>query len=135
MGTVDTLENLYQVVRERRKADPDESYVAKRFKQGTAKIVKKFGEEAVETVIAAMRENKEEVISESADMIFHWLLLLADAGVSPKDVMDELTRRTGISGLDEKALPGPSDGCLRLQSAQRPLHQIRCPPRTERAVH
>lgn len=99
----DTLDKLFQVVLERRKADPDESYVAKRFKQGTAKISQKFGEEAVETVIAAMREDKQEVISESADMIFHWLLLLADAGVAPSDVMNELEARTGISGLDEKA--------------------------------
>jgi phosphoribosyl-ATP pyrophosphohydrolase len=104
MSTVDTLERLYQVVMDRRKADPDESYVAKRFKQGTAKIAQKMGEEAVETVIAAMQEDKEEIINESADMIFHWLLLLADAGVKLQDVMQELERRTGISGLDEKAL-------------------------------
>ncbi len=101
---MDTLQRLYDVVLDRRKADPEESYVAKRFKQGTAKIAQKFGEESVETVIAAMREDKEEIISESADMIFHWLLLLADAGVKPEEVMKELDRRTGLSGLDEKAL-------------------------------
>jgi len=101
---IEILQRLYDVVLQRRKADPDESYVAKRFKQGTAKIVQKFGEEAVETVIAAMREDKEEVISESADMIFHWLLLLADVGVRPEEVWKELDHRTGISGLDEKAL-------------------------------
>ncbi len=103
MTSTDTLENLYAVVLERRKANPDESYVAKRFKQGTAKIAQKFGEEAVETVIAAMQKDKKEVVSESADMIFHWLLLLADIGVKPQDVMAELEHRTGISGLDEKA--------------------------------
>ena len=103
MSTQDTLENLFAVVLERRKADPDESYVAKRFKQGTAKIAQKMGEEAVETVIAAMQKDKKEVVNESADMIFHWLLLLADAGVTPRDVMAELERRTGIAGLDEKA--------------------------------
>lgn len=101
---MDSLESLFKIVQERRKADPEESYVAKRFKQGTSKIVQKFGEEAIETVIAAMRENKKEVIEESADMIFHWLLLLEDVGVTPNDVMEELVRRTGISGLDEKAL-------------------------------
>lgn len=101
---MEILQRLYEVVLERRKADPDESYVAKRFKQGTAKIAQKFGEEAVETVIAAMQEDKKEVISESADMIFHWLLLLAAAGVKPEEVMRELEERTGISGLDEKAL-------------------------------
>lgn len=99
-----TLDRLYAVVRERRKADPDESYVAKRFRQGRAKIAQKFGEEAVETLIAAMQEDRKEVVQESADMIFHWLLLLADAGVEPREVMDELERRTGVSGLDEKAL-------------------------------
>src|ERR1700761_4168129 len=102
MSSQNMLDTLYAVVLERRKADPEESYVAKRFKQGTAKIVQKFGEEAVETVIAAMREDKEEVIDESADMIFHWLLLLADVGVTPGEVMAELEKRTGISGLDEK---------------------------------
>jgi phosphoribosyl-ATP pyrophosphohydrolase len=101
---MEILQRLYDVVLERRKANPDESYVAKRFKQGSAKIAQKFGEEAVETVIAAMQEDREEVISESADMIFHWLLLIADAGVKPEEVMQELDRRTGISGLDEKAL-------------------------------
>lgn len=101
---MEVLSRLYDVVLQRRKADPDESYVAKRFKQGTAKIAQKFGEEAVETVVAAMREDKEEIIGESADMIFHWLLLLADAGVKPEEVMKELDRRTGLSGLDEKAL-------------------------------
>lgn len=104
MSNVEILVRLYEVILERRKADPDESYVAKRFKQGTSKIVQKFGEEAVETVVAAMREDKKEIIEESADMIFHWLLLLADAGVKPQDVMEELEKRTGISGLDEKAL-------------------------------
>jgi phosphoribosyl-ATP pyrophosphohydrolase len=101
---MEILQKLYDVVLERRKADPDESYVAKRFKQGPAKIAQKFGEEAVETVIAAMQDDREEVISESADMIFHWLLLIAAAGVKPQEVMEELDRRTGISGLDEKAL-------------------------------
>lgn len=101
---IDILQRLYEVVLERRNADPEESYVAKRFKQGKAKIAQKFGEESVETIIAAMQDDKKEVISESADMIFHWLLLLAHAGVKPEQVMEELDRRTGVSGLDEKAL-------------------------------
>lgn len=101
---MEILSALYDVILERRKADPDKSYVAKRFKQGTAKIAQKFGEEAVETVVAAMREDRDEVIDESADMIFHWLLLLADVGVKPQEVMKELEGRAGISGLDEKAL-------------------------------
>jgi phosphoribosyl-ATP pyrophosphohydrolase len=99
----DTLERLYKLVLERRKADPDKSYIARRLQQGTAKIAQKVGEEAVETVIAAMRKDKKELIGESADLLFHWLILLADAGVPPADVMAELERREGISGLDEKA--------------------------------
>lgn len=103
MAADDTLERLYKLVLERRKADPDKSYIARRLQQGTAKIAQKVGEEAVETVIAAMRKDKKELIGESADLLFHWLMLLADAGVPPADVMAELKRREGISGLDEKA--------------------------------
>jgi len=101
--TLEILERLYNVILERRKGDPSKSYIAKRLQQGTAKIAQKVGEEAVETVIAAMQKNKKEVISESADLIFHWLLLLADAGVTIDDVMAELEHREGISGLDEKS--------------------------------
>ena len=103
MSTNDTLERLYNVILERRKADPEKSYIAKRLKQGTAKIAQKVGEEAVETVIAAMQKNKKGLIGESADLIFHWLILLADAGIAPSDVIEELERREGISGIDEKA--------------------------------
>ena len=103
MANSEVLDRLYQVVLDRRKADPDKSYIAKRLQQGTAKIAQKVGEEAVETVIAAMRKDKKEIIGESADLLFHWLLLLADAGIPPKDVMAELERRESMSGLDEKA--------------------------------
>mgnify|MGYP000045823060 CR=1 FL=1 len=97
------LDQLYQVILDRRKADPDTSYIAKRLKQGTAKIAQKFGEESVETIIAAMQKDKQEVISESTDFIFHWLMLLADANITPQDVMNELEARMNVSGLDEKA--------------------------------
>lgn len=99
----DILQRLYNIVLERKSADPDTSYVAKRLQQGTAKIAQKLGEEAVETVIAAMSKDKKEIINESADLLFHWLLLLADAGVTVDEVMAELSRREGQSGLDEKA--------------------------------
>ena len=99
----DTLDRLYKVVQERRKADPETSYIAKRMKQGTAKIAQKLGEEAVETVIAAVEKDRAGVINESADLLFHWLLLLADGGIEVSEVMKELERREGISGLDEKA--------------------------------
>lgn len=99
----DTLDRLYKVVQERRRADPENSYIAKRMKQGTAKIAQKLGEEAVETVIAAVEKDRAGVINESADLLFHWLLLLADGGIEVSEVMAELERREGISGLDEKA--------------------------------
>lgn len=97
------LQRLYSIIEDRRSGDPEKSYVAKRLQQGTAKIAQKLGEEAVETVIAAMSRDKKEIIDESADLLFHWLLLLADAGVTVDEVMNELTRREGLSGLDEKA--------------------------------
>ena len=103
MSSSKILERLYDVIQERRKGNPDKSYIAKRMQQGTAKIAQKVGEEAVETVIAAMQNDKEEVIKESADLLFHWLLLLADRGITIADVMAELEHREGISGLDEKA--------------------------------
>ncbi len=103
MASSDVLERLYQVVLDRRQADPEKSYIAKRLQQGTAKIAQKVGEEAVETVIAAMSKDNKEIIGESADLLFHWLMLLADAGIAPGEVMDELERREGMSGLDEKA--------------------------------
>lgn len=99
----DILEHLEAVIDARRKADPEKSYIAKRLKQGTGKIAQKMGEEAVETVIAAMQKDRAEIINESADLLFHWLLLIADGGVKVSDVMAELTRREGTSGLDEKA--------------------------------
>src|SRR5271170_4070228 len=103
MPATDILERLHALILERRKGDPEPSYIARRLKQGTAKIAQKVGEEAVETVIAAMQKDKKELVSESADMIFHWLMLLADGGVNLNEVMAELERREGISGLDEKA--------------------------------
>ena len=99
----DTLERLYKVIEERRGSNPETSYIAKRLQQGTHKIAQKLGEEAVETVIAAVAKDRAGIISESADLLFHWLLLLADSGIEVSEVMDELTRREGISGLDEKA--------------------------------
>lgn len=99
----DILPRLYKIIEQRKTADPEKSYIAKRLQQGTPKIAQKLGEEAVETVIAAMQKNKKEVISESADLLFHWLILMVDTGVKIEDVMAELQRREGISGLDEKA--------------------------------
>ncbi|GGI89159.1 phosphoribosyl-ATP pyrophosphatase [Polymorphobacter multimanifer] len=78
-------------------------FFAKLTARGRAKIAQKLGEEAVETVIAAMRADRDEIVSESADLMFHLCVLLADAGLSLDDVRAELVRREGLSGLDEKA--------------------------------
>ncbi len=102
----DTLEKLEKIINERRIYDPALSYVAKLSQAGRAKIVQKLGEEAVETVIAAMSNDRQGVVSESADLLFHLAVLLADMGVSFAEVMAELDRREGTSGLVEKAARG-----------------------------
>jgi phosphoribosyl-ATP pyrophosphohydrolase len=99
----DALERLEATIRERRAADPETSYVAKLTARGRAKIAQKLGEEAVETVIAAMTDKRDEVVSESADLLFHLTVLLADMDLSLADVCAELDRRAGISGIAEKA--------------------------------
>ncbi len=98
-----TLENLESTVRSRRGADPASSYVASLFAKGMPKIAQKLGEEAVETVIAAMAGDPAAVVGEAADLLFHLTILLAEAGVPLADVMAELERREGVSGLAEKA--------------------------------
>ncbi|MFB0874719.1 MULTISPECIES: phosphoribosyl-ATP diphosphatase [unclassified Sphingobium] len=98
-----TLHTLEQTIRERRSADPSASYVAKLTARGRAKIAQKVGEEAVEAVIAAMADDRDGLIGESADLLFHLMMLLADAGVPFDAVLDELERREGVSGIAEKA--------------------------------
>jgi len=97
-----TLDRLWQVIQSRRGADPQSSYTARLFARGRAKIAQKLGEEAVETVIEGVRDNPAALVGESADLLYHLLVLWADAGVSPADVAAELTRREGISGIAEK---------------------------------
>lgn len=99
----ETLHQLEQTIRQRRSADPSTSYVAKLTARGRGKIAQKVGEEAVETVIAAMADDRAGVVGESADLLFHLLLLLADLDISIDDVCDELERREGVSGIAEKA--------------------------------
>ena len=98
-----TIERLEAVIAERRAADPASSYVAKLSAQGRAKIAQKLGEEAVETVIAALSGDKAALTSEAADLVFHLLVLLADGDVAWADVLAELDRREGVSGIAEKA--------------------------------
>ena len=100
----DVLARLYAVIEQRRASgDPATSYVARRLAEGTPKIAQKLGEEAVETVIAALGGDRAEIVNESADLLLHLLMVWADAGVKPEAVLAELERRFGTSGLDEKA--------------------------------
>ena len=100
---MDTLDALEQTIRDRRSGDPASSYVARLTAKGRQKIAEKLGEEAIETVIAAVAQDKAALTGEAADLIFHLIVLLADAGISLDDVRAELARREGVSGLDEKA--------------------------------
>ena len=96
------LDRLFSVILSRRGDDPEESYVAHQFQSGTSRIAQKVGEEAIETVLAALGNDKNELISESADLLFHLMVLWADKGLAPSDIYAELIRREGVSGLDAK---------------------------------
>ena len=96
------LDQLYALVASRKGADPETSYTAKLFSRGRPKIAQKVGEEAVETVIAAMAQGPDAVVGESADLLYHLTVLWADCGVTPDQVWAELAKRQGLSGLDEK---------------------------------
>jgi phosphoribosyl-ATP pyrophosphohydrolase len=100
---MDTLTRLEATIAQRLTASPDESYVAKLHAKGLAKIAQKVGEEATETVIAALTGDEKELVGEAADLIFHLMVLLAEKGVPLADVLAELDRREGLSGLAEKA--------------------------------
>ena len=97
------LEQIYSVIEGRKTADPDSSYVASLFDRGTSKIAQKVGEEAVEAVIEAMQQNPDKLRAESADLLFHLMVLWADQGIKPEEVFEILQNRIGISGLEEKA--------------------------------
>ena len=99
----DTLERLAATIEARMGADPASSYTAKLLSEGVERAAKKFGEEAVEAVIAAAQGDQDGLAAESADLIYHWLVLLARAGVSLDDVAAKLEAREGTSGLAEKA--------------------------------
>jgi phosphoribosyl-ATP pyrophosphohydrolase len=99
----DTLSRLENTIRARREGDAANSYVARLSASGREKIAQKVGEEATETVIAALSGDPAKLTAEAADLIFHLMILLADGGVSLDDVLAELDRREGVSGLVEKA--------------------------------
>ncbi|GEO80808.1 phosphoribosyl-ATP diphosphatase [Pararhodospirillum oryzae] len=97
------IEALYAVIASRRGVDPDQSYTARLFAKGRVKICNKMGEEAFEVAAAALAEGPDHVVSESADLLYHLMVLWADTGVEPASVWAELARRFGTSGIDEKA--------------------------------
>ena len=99
----DTLARLETIIRSRKDGDADASYVAQLLGKGRTKVAQKFGEEAVETIVAALTEEDGALVSEAADTLFHLLILLAERDIPLSDVLAELDRRDGVSGLAEKA--------------------------------
>ena len=103
---MDTLTRLEQVIKDRRAASPDASYVARLSSQGIKVIARKLGEEAAEAVVAALAGDEGELVGEAADVLFHLLVLLAERDIPLATVLAELERREGTSGLAEKAARG-----------------------------
>ena len=103
MSTDAVLERLAQILEMRKQADPESSYVAQLYAKGLDAILKKIGEEATETVMAAKDGDPQRIVSEVADLWFHSLVLLASQGLGPEQVLAELERRFGTSGIEEKA--------------------------------
>ncbi len=97
------LEQLTEVLEQRKTAAPDSSYVASLYDKGLDAILKKVGEEATETVIAAKDGDRDKIIYETADLWFHTMVMLSHQGLCANDVLDELAKRFGLSGLEEKA--------------------------------
>jgi phosphoribosyl-ATP pyrophosphohydrolase len=103
IGLYETLERIAATIEERKDGDPEKSYVAKLFAKGDDAVLKKIGEEATEVVLAAKSGEKLEIVRETADLWFHCMIVLARHGLGPADVLAEMHRREGISGIDEKA--------------------------------
>jgi len=101
--SADTLKQLFDIIESRKGANGEESYVASLFEKGTSKIAQKVGEEAVETCIEAIQGDRDALASESADLLFHLMVLWADQGLKPDDIMQVLQGRLGTSGHEEKA--------------------------------
>lgn len=103
MTSNDTLGRLAQVIESRKSADPEKSYVARLLHKGPDAFLKKIGEEATELVMASKDQDSQKIIAETADLWFHCLVALSHYGLKPEQVLAELERREGLSGLDEKA--------------------------------
>lgn len=99
----DVLDRLAELLEQRKSADPKTSYVASLYSKGMDSILKKVGEEAAETIIAAKDGDPAKIIYETADLWFHCMVMLSQAGLKPQDVLDELARREGLSGITEKS--------------------------------
>jgi phosphoribosyl-ATP pyrophosphohydrolase len=99
----DVLRQLAEILEQRKLEPTDKSYVASLYAKGLDTILKKIGEEATETVIAGKGGDKQQIVYETADLWFHCMVLLANQGLGPEDVLNELQRRFGLSGLDEKS--------------------------------
>ena len=97
------LDRLFETIAARKTADPDSSYTARLYAKGAAKIAQKVGEEGVELALAGVQKNRDEIVSESADLLYHMFVLWADAGIDPSEIYSKLAEREGLSGLDEKA--------------------------------
>lgn len=100
------LSRLAATVEARKGADPDSSWTAKLFAKGPEKCAEKFGEEAVEAIIAAVKNDRENLVYEAADVLYHLVVMLAARDVTVEEVLAELDRRAGVSGLAEKAARG-----------------------------
>jgi phosphoribosyl-ATP pyrophosphohydrolase len=99
----DIIERLVKVLESRKGAEPETSYVASLYHKGLDSILKKIGEESTETIIAAKTGDKKQIVYETADLWFHCLVLLAQQNIDARQVLEELERRFGLSGIDEKA--------------------------------
>ena len=97
------LEQLQQLIQSKKDSDPSLSYTAKLFSQGIEEIQKKFGEESIELIIASNQNNRNNIINETADVLYHLIVLLSEKSISLKEVVEELERRSSMSGLEEKA--------------------------------
>lgn len=99
----DIVDELFGVIEERKEGDPEASYVARTVARGREHVAKKVGEEGVEVALAGALGDRKGIVSESADLLFHLLILWSDAGVAPAEVFDELSKRRGVSGLAREA--------------------------------
>jgi phosphoribosyl-ATP pyrophosphohydrolase len=109
-GLYEALERIAAVIEQHKSGDPEKSYVARLTAKGADAVLKKIGEEATETILAAKGGDRLQLVRETADLWFHCMIVLAQHGLGPGDVLAELHRREGISGIDEKASRGERQG-------------------------